>query len=65
MVKGILMKLFKKEKKIENKTKYPIIMDTIGVISNSHRVSVDTLYGTRTIIYEDGTRKVIDRNKFL
>lgn len=41
----------------KRKIKYPVVLETYGVLESSNP-TVDTTYGTITYIYEDGTRKV-------
>lgn len=63
MIKKI-SNFFKRRKPVEEvnrKTKYPIVLETYGVVEClplSIRPTVDTAYGTITYIYGDGTREV-------
>lgn len=61
MIKSLLRFFLKKPRKEERKiTKYPIVLETYGVLESSNP-TVDTAYGTITYIYEDGTRKVYNK----
>lgn len=61
MIKSLLRFFLKKPHKEERKTvKYPIVLETYGVLERSSP-TVDTSYGTVTYIYEDGTRKVYNK----
>lgn len=57
LLKFFLKKAYKEERKI---AKYPIVMETFGVLESNHP-TVDTAYGTIIYIYEDGTRKVFNK----
>lgn len=60
MIKKILKFLRPQPKRKEIITKYPIILETRGVLESSCP-TVDTAYGTITYIYEDGTRKIFNK----
>lgn len=61
MIKSLLRFFLKKPHKEERRiTKYPIVLETYGVLESSNP-TVDTAYGTITYIYEDGTRKVYNK----
>lgn len=60
MIKKILKFLRPPTKRKEIITKYPIILETWGMLESSCP-TVDTAYGTITYIYKDGTRKVFNK----
>lgn len=61
MIKSLLRFFLKNPRKEERRiTKYPIVLETYGVLESSNP-TVDTAYGTITYIYEDGTRKVYNK----
>lgn len=61
MIRKLLSFFLKKPHKEERKiVKYPIVLETYGVLESSNP-TVDTSYGTITYIYEDGTRMVYNK----
>lgn len=61
MIRKLLRFFLKKRKKGERETvKYPIVLETYGVLESNHP-TVDTAYGTITYIYKDGTREVFNK----
>ena len=66
MIKRIL-KFFKRTslEEVKEITKYPVVLETYGVVEclvKTRQPTVDTAYGTITYIYEDGTRRVINKD---
>lgn len=61
MIRKLLKFLLNKRRKKERETvKYPIVLETYGILESRHP-TIDTAYGTITYIYKDGTREVFNK----